>query len=435
MVQAKNNFNINAGNVVISTNGEYTIAGNSSDTTHNTIKVNPGVVATITLKNVRIDVGNINNACAFDMSGANVTLHLSGANTLKSGDGAAGLQAPAGSSLTIISILGDGLDFRTLSAWGGDRASGIGGGINSNGGVITILGGTVGATSGGGGAGIGGGYQGDGGTITLSGGIVNANGGDITATGGRDGGAGIGGGHQGDGGDITISGGTIHATGGRYAAGIGGGDGGSGGNVITISGGEVKATGGDGGAGIGGGCYSSGGNINISGGTITAKISGIFGGASIGEGCFGSGGTITISGGTSIACGGAHGAGIGGRNINISGGTSIACSGELGTGIGGSVYSHGNENISITGSPIIFASSINRTPANPGNGVATGDHVTINLSCKTITLNTDFTVPADATLTILEGWTLDTNGRTLTNNGTIIGNVIPPLVMDAPMID
>ena len=37
----------------------------------------------------------------------------------------------------------------------------------------------------------------------------------------------------------------------------------------------------------------------------------------------------------------------------------------------------------------------------------------------TITLNADFTVPAGVTLTVPPGWTLNLNGKTLTNSGTI----------------
>ena len=69
--------------------------------------------------------------------------------------------------------------------------------------------------------------------------------------------AGIGGGDGESGGCITINGGEVTATGDSNGAGIGGGDHGAGGN-ITINGGEVTATGGNNGAGIGGG-YSGAG--------------------------------------------------------------------------------------------------------------------------------------------------------------------------------
>ena len=63
--------------------------------------------------------------------------------------------------------------------------------------------------------------------------------------------------------------GQLVANGGNNAAGIGGGNYGSGSNII-INGGEVTANGGIGAAGIGGGNYGSGSNITINGGTVTA---------------------------------------------------------------------------------------------------------------------------------------------------------------------
>ena len=96
------------------------------------------------------------------------------------------------------------------------------------------------------------------------------------------------------------------------AAGIGGGEGQSGGE-ITINGGTVTATGGDFSAGIGGGSVGNGGTIIINGGTVTAN--GVEGGAGIGGGVSGVGGTITINGGTVEATGSTGdkgtGAGIG----------------------------------------------------------------------------------------------------------------------------
>ena len=67
--------------------------------------------------------------------------------------------------------------------------------------------------------------------------------------------------------------GKLTTTGRFYGAGIGGGDGDSGG-TITINGGTVTATGGYFGAGIGGGRYGAGGTVTVSGGTVTA-INGI----------------------------------------------------------------------------------------------------------------------------------------------------------------
>ena len=121
-------------------------------------------------------------------------------------------------------------------------------------------------------------------------------------------GAGIGGGYGGTSGDITISGGTVTVTGGYSAAGIGSGSLGTSGD-ITISGGTVTATGGDYGTGIGSGYRGTSGAITISGGTVTAT-----GGdeaAGIGSGSLGTSGDISISDGTVTAIGGDCAAGIG----------------------------------------------------------------------------------------------------------------------------
>jgi uncharacterized repeat protein (TIGR02543 family) len=341
------NFNINAGSVTIEAAGTYRISGNGSATS-NTIKVDSGVVADITLENVNIDVSGITNACAFDMSGATVTLRLFGENTLKSGHttsasaSCAGLQAPEGSTLTITSIDGDGSANGTLNVTGGTYGAAIGGCQGRSGGAIAILGGTVNATAG---------YA-----------------------------AGIGGGHGGSGGHITISGGDVNATSvGTRGAGIGGGGGGlfdSGSGIITISGGIVNATGGLMAAGIGGGDRLHISDIGIGGGDK------------------GNDGSISISGGTVIA---------GGRGIGIGGGKTPT---------------------TITGTPVIFATAINGISSNPGNGIATEGDVNIDPSTKTITLNTDFTVPAGITLTVPDGWTLDHRIYSLTTDGSTNGNII-----------
>ncbi|MGN0364775.1 MAG: hypothetical protein ACI4E5_02400, partial [Suilimivivens sp.] len=276
----------------------------SGTTKNDTIVVEKGKDANITLAGVNIDVSSSRNTAAFkieDDSAGNVTITLADGseNTLKSGDNCAGLQKKkngGGGSLTIQGDTG------TLTATGGAHGAGIGGGNGGSGSNITIRGGTVTATGVNGGAGIGGGNDGSGSNITIRGGTV-------TATGGY-GGAGIGGGdYDGSGSNIKISGGTVAATGGINGAGIGGGNGGSGSN-ITIRGDTVTATGGDSGAGIGGGAGGSGSNIEIEGGTVTAT--GGDGGAGIGGGSNGSGSDITISGDTVTATGGDSGAGIGG---------------------------------------------------------------------------------------------------------------------------
>jgi len=130
---------------------ELTITGK---TTNNTVTVSSGVTANITLSGVSIDVSDVSdNACAFNMTGATVSLTLAdgASNALLSGENCAGLQVPADGVLT---IGGSG----TLTASGGRWGAGIGGGYNGIGGTITITGGTV-TASGTEGAGIGGGLR------------------------------------------------------------------------------------------------------------------------------------------------------------------------------------------------------------------------------------------------------------------------------------
>ena len=165
--------------------------------------------------------------------------------------------------------------------------------------------------------------------------------GKLTAWGGQQG-AGIGGGSGKDGSNIVITGGGVNAIGGLAAAGIGGGLGGNGSN-ITISGGKVGATNGLNGAGIGGGQHGSGSNITISGGEVNAI--GGESGAGIGGGHTGDGSDITISGGEVSASGGKSGAGIGGgvygkgEGITVSGNAQLKVrggrvQGDYGTGAG-----------------------------------------------------------------------------------------------------
>ena len=299
--------------VTIDTDGIYHITGT---TTTNSIRVNSGVTADITFDNVSIDVGGTNTN-AFSMAGATVNLTLVGNNSLISGGYSAGLEAPTGSVLT---IFGDST--ATLTAQGGSRGAGIGGGADCAGGMITINGGDVTARGGDYGAGIGGGFYGDGGTITINGGNITASGGDM--------GAGIGGGCLGSGGTITINGGNITASGGDFGAGIGGGYEASGG-TIDIQGGDITARGGDNGAGIGGGgsyfdVGGAGGMVTISGGTVIAQ--GGNNGAGIGGGgsdydVGGAGGTVVADGEntTVSATGGGNGYDVGSGSGNSSGGS------------------------------------------------------------------------------------------------------------------
>ncbi len=387
------NYDVSTGNVVISADGDYTITGT---TTSNTITVESGVNATITLNNVNIDVSSNYETAAFgiaDNSTGNVTITLEGTNTLKSGGSCAGLQKNGGSGT--LTIIGTG----SLTATGGNFGAGIGGGDRGSGTGITISGGEVTAKGGASGAGIGGG-SGGGGTITITGGTV-------TATGGHNG-AGIGGGNNGNGGIIKISGGKVEATG-NNSAGIGGGNNGNGGN-ITISGGEVTAKGGASGAGIGGGYGGSGGDITISGGTV--KANGDSYGAGIGNGGYGgTGGKVTISGGIVTATGG-NGAGIGNGSNGSSGCT-------FSTGTNGSAW-------------IIATSGKSGTSGISDNGNTTGWNGSIfqngagQVYGNSYTLTANAEIPSGATLTVDNGQTLtiargaNITGGTITGGGTFL---------------
>ena len=218
----------------------FTVTQNNSNTaTGNTItiKAEAGQTAKVTLSGVNIDVSNSDKAAVSTGGGGDVIIELKGTNTVKSGEGHAGVEKGNAGNLTIADDDNDG----SLEAVGGNTAAGIGGGGGNDGSDITISGGIITAKSGGdgGGAGIGGGLNGNGSNITISGGNVTAM--------GTGGGAGIGGGANhtdtegpGNGGDITISGGTVKATSDHAGAGIGGGWSGKSGKV-TFSG-KVQAT-------------------------------------------------------------------------------------------------------------------------------------------------------------------------------------------------
>jgi hypothetical protein len=142
--------------------------------------------------------------------------------------------------------------------------------------------------------------------------------------------AGIGGGSGGSGG-ITISGdrSTITATGGTFAAGIGGGYGGSGGTTTSNDDSSITATGGAGAAGIGGGFNGAGGIIVSNDySTITATGGpddqyGNGAGAGIGGGPLGTGaGTTTVNSGSTVtatARSGASAVGLGAYGVAGSG--------------------------------------------------------------------------------------------------------------------
>ena len=345
-----------------------------------TIKAEGDATAKVTLDNVNIDVSSNQEAAITTQGGGDVTLNLSGNNSVKSGDYHAGVHKENVGNLTITTPEGG---TGCLNAEGGQGGAGIGGSsIGANGNNITISGGTITATGGEYSAGIGGGGSGsskNASNITISGGNVTANGagdaagigggnggsgtdieitgGKVTATGGEQA-AGIGGGKYGNGSGITVSGGQVIATGKSNVdgggAGIGGGSGGSG-SDITVSNGTVNATGGNYSAGIGGGKDGSGSDITVSGGEVTAKGGGF--GAGIGGGINGDGSGITVSGGKVNATGDPYGAGIGGgqsgngKNILISDGEVTANSNAYGAGIGGGWKGEG-DTITVSGGKV-----------------------------------------------------------------------------------
>ena len=262
----------------------------------------------VKLDNVNIDTSKQNKAAVSVTGSGNTTIELDGSNTLKSGNGYAGLEhnkTDTSGELTIQDNDKNG----SLKAAGGKYGAGIGGAGAANDAQVKITGGK------------------------------------ITATGGEYGGAGIGGGFKGSG-DVTITGGEIHANGGNYGAGIGGGEYSSG--KVTIEGNtEVNAAGGTGGAGIGGG-YGAKNNSNSTGNQITIRSNengsptvnavgggtkkGIadIGGAGIGTGCNSNADTtITLEGKVTItATAGKDNVAIGDKNgeqefNGLAGGTSI----------------------------------------------------------------------------------------------------------------
>jgi hypothetical protein len=331
------------------------------------VVVSANVTSTVTLSNLTLRATS-NNQCAFELgTNANVSLFLTGTNTLASGATQAGLAVAAGRTLSITNTPGD--EASALTVTGGDRSAGIGGGEGGDSGTVMISGGTVTALGGYQGAGIGGGRNGAGGTVTISGGT-------LTATGGWDGngGAGIGGGYGGTGGTVTIVGGTVTAQGGYQSAGIGGGRNGAGGTV-DVSGGTLTATAGNEGAGIGGGYQGNGGMVTISGGTVTASSGSE--GAGIGGGYYGDGGTVTISGGTVTATSGTsdangYAAGIGGGHhgaggtVTVTGGTVTATGGLYGAGIGGGYYGAGGT-VTISGGIVFTRGKDGGADIGPGS--------------------------------------------------------------------
>lgn len=216
----------------ITENGSYLLEGTGQQTSSYRIRVDTGVTATVTLKNVNLLI-----ALPFEC-GANskVTLILAddSENRLESNASYhAGIRVHETASLTITTE-GQDLGNGSLKAYGcggytsGYGAAGIGGGQFETSGAIVIDGGTIFAKGGDGrsgtygspgAAGIGGGCGGSCGEITINGGTVTAIAGGVKASG-----AGIGGGssdpsrHNGK---ITINNGTVRAYSGEITTGDG----------------------------------------------------------------------------------------------------------------------------------------------------------------------------------------------------------------------
>ena len=261
----------------IITNRESTASSNSV-----TIEAGAGKTVNVTLNNVNIDTSETGGAAVSVTGKGDTNIELDGNNTLTSGYYHAGLEhnkTDDSGTLTITDNNNDG----KLTANGGYKGAGIGGGYSSNG------------------------------TVTITGGDINANGGYK--------GAGIGGGSSGLGnvsieGNVTIK----NAQGGVGAAGIGGGargtsDAAGNGNKISI-----KST--------------AAGSPNITAKGGKASDDGLSGGAAIGSGSVVAGATevksdITIEGKVTInATGGGNvaiGDNIDGEKVfnGLAGGTNI----------------------------------------------------------------------------------------------------------------
>lgn len=375
-LMASGAYNINSGNVRLTSPGDYTITGDGNKTT-NTISVTAAGTYNITINNVNIDCSATAGACAFQLTnGATVNLTLVNASTLTSGSPRAGIEVPEGCTLY---INGSG----SVTATGGTEqnfsGAGIGGSKDMINGPITINSGTVTANGGSnayyGAAGIGGGCKAAGQNITINGGFVTANGSSDSYYGA----AGIGGGAMGAATNITIAGATS-------------------GTWIKAAGSSSSLAGG---AGIGGGCFGNASDFIISGNQTTATPSSntASNGAGIGGGYGGTFERITISGGIVTVnrdsqADGSNGAGIGGggrsaetvdkntgvtipaaggdaRDITITGGTLNVNGCSRGAGIGGGAG--GNAvNIQILGGNITARGGSSMLSGTSMGGVGIG---------------------------------------------------------------
>ena len=146
--------------------GETVITGKSKEHTV-TIDTSGGKVD-VTFDDLKIDVSGKKEGDGSDDSpvdagkaavtvqgGGDATIELDGDNKLKSGSGNAGLEKNKHESKGTLTIKDDKGKDGSLTAEGGDDGAGIGGGIGSTGGSITIRGGTIEAVGGSNAAGIG----------------------------------------------------------------------------------------------------------------------------------------------------------------------------------------------------------------------------------------------------------------------------------------
>ena len=226
---------------------------------------------TVTIKDVNIDVSDDYGKAAMEVRGAgDTTLKLEGDNTLRGGDGYAGLEkddslyhSPYHSTgkLTITAEDANA----SLKAQGGDGAAGIGGGNGHSTSKLEIANGKIYAEGGDHAAGIGGSGIGSG-KVTIKNGKVTAKTDHQAAS--------IGGGRNGSG-DVTILDGRVTTTlaNNNPVTGIGGGLYSTKKSTIRILGGVVDAVGNGFGSGIGGGSGNAqGAEVEIGGGAqVTAK--------------------------------------------------------------------------------------------------------------------------------------------------------------------
>lgn len=148
-----------------------------------TVINNAATALKLTLKDVKIDVSDTGKydrwdgekgEAALSVQGeGDVEIELDGKNELKSGWYRAGLEKTSQATGTLTlkddNKEDDNKKAGSLTATGGFRGAGIGGGELDNGENITITGGTVTAAGGSFGAGIGGGREGKGSNVTVSG--------------------------------------------------------------------------------------------------------------------------------------------------------------------------------------------------------------------------------------------------------------------------